>query len=192
MFMHSRLSQSIMLFIRLFADHDLEQECGDEIYGDFDNSDPYAVEALAKGLQTPNIATMSPGAADTSGGQSIPTGEPSNSQEIELTVLSPQTTQSSNQHSEAEPSLALSSLNSTAPEESDEILKFVAICVNTSSIKTLEEVEVSTVKTDEQLFDLMKKAYHDRRGWRTKFRFLVGPADMQYVRVSQLLSAVKS
>lgn len=127
-------------------------------------------------------------ATNASGGRRTLAGEPSAGQGIESRTLSPQTTHSSDQNSDTGISRAISSSNSTAPaEEFDQTLKFVAICVNTGTTRTLEEVEVSKMTTDKQLFDLMNKAYRDVRGWRTKLHFLIRPSDMQYVQVSQLV-----
>jgi hypothetical protein len=64
--------------------------------------------------------------------------------------------------------------------------KYLALCVNTGGIyKTLGEIEVSAVRSDGHLFNLMKKTYHDLRGFRAKFNFLIKPVEIQFVLVSQ-------
>ncbi|KAF4631776.1 hypothetical protein G7Y89_g6358 [Cudoniella acicularis] len=159
-------------------------DCGVKIYGDFDNTDPQAVNDPAKALQSSNTrGTNSSSSSSRTANSSIS----DNSNASEITILSqpgqpplPETRSLSVEDSAVE--TAPSTLASPAPSPQLSQPKYLALCVNTSGIyKTLAEIEVSAVKSDGQLFHLIKEAYRDIRGFRTKLNFLIKPIEIQFV-----------
>ncbi|KFY99200.1 hypothetical protein V500_01441 [Pseudogymnoascus sp. VKM F-4518 (FW-2643)] len=156
-------------------------DCGIEIYGDFENTNPQAVDELAKELHYPDTRTTT--SSPSNGG----TNNSSRNQFVNtpgVSILSQPTTVGiesiSNSDNSLEPPPSIATLpTSNAPPTCP---KYIALCVNTGGIyKTLAEVEISSVTSDIQLFRLMKQAYLNARGFRTKFTLLIKPVEIHFV-----------
>ncbi|KAF2493623.1 hypothetical protein BU16DRAFT_513669 [Lophium mytilinum] len=155
------------------------QDCGHELYGDFNDSDPNALKSLEAALQncdpesqsntslnsdsgslasTSSNPTTSTNAA--SGGVSnshVPTNQPSTSQ-----VQKPG--------------------ESLAEEAQAALPRYLAICVNTGGIYvTLSEISVPRNTSDAALFDMIKISYQKLRGFRIRFAFLLRPIGVEFV-----------
>ena len=62
--------------------------------------------------------------------------------------------------------------------------RFLELCVNTGEFqRQLAEIDVSSVKSDAQLFDLIRERYRGLRSFRLKY-FLLKPADVHFVQFS--------
>lgn len=78
-------------------------------------------------------------------------------------------------------STSLSTKDSSNPRV--QIPSYLELCVNTGEFhKTLGEIGLSGITSDEGLFSAIKKIYLQRRGFRAKY-FLLKPVAVHFVRV---------
>jgi hypothetical protein len=150
------------------------------MYGDFDNSEPEAINELLAALQN---------TAEGSTFCSVPISSTSSSQQSTIAGQS-STTQNRSTGSallvtndESTPLPPPSSVSVSTMGVSD--LKYLALCINTGEFKkSLAEIEVSKIASDGQLFELMKAKYREVRGFRARFSFLIKPVTIRFVHVS--------
>ena len=65
--------------------------------------------------------------------------------------------------------------------------QYLALCVNTREFeKILDEIEVSDVTSDAELFNRLRSSYRNLRGFRSRFLFLIQPIAIRFVHVSTL------
>ena len=168
----------------------LIQECGDELYADFEKIDPRTIDELEWLLKSDDVIEFedalydSPAGAEGSGSSNSP-------QQASTHNTSP---------SSASPSLAVDGAASSAnptnaspgistaqrtPDPTKIIPRYLALWINTRSIyKTLVEFDVSERTSDADVFYMLKDAYVNLRGLRSLYGFLMKPVDVHFVHVS--------
>lgn len=61
--------------------------------------------------------------------------------------------------------------------------RFLALCVNTGGMyKKLAELDTTRIKSDSEAFSLMKQAYLEHRGLRSRLSLLIKPVTVEFVR----------
>ncbi|KAH0499692.1 hypothetical protein TgHK011_006867 [Trichoderma gracile] len=140
-------------------------DCGVDLYGDFSQEEPSDLDALEASLQSP--AQSSSPASDSSDAEGI-VETPPLSQQTNSSIWNTGTTASS---------------TVTDASSVDLYSKFLAICVNTGGMyKKLAELDTSRVKSDSEAFSLMKQAYLEHRGLRSRLSLLLKPVTVEFVR----------
>ncbi|KAL7815612.1 p53-like transcription factor [Trichoderma gracile] len=140
-------------------------DCGVDLYGDFSQEEPSDLDALEASLQSP--AQSSSPASDSSDAEGI-VETPPLSQQTNSSIWNAGTTASS---------------TVTDASSVDLYSKFLAICVNTGGMyKKLAELDTSRVKSDSEAFSLMKQAYLEHRGLRSRLSLLLKPVTVEFVR----------
>jgi hypothetical protein len=67
--------------------------------------------------------------------------------------------------------------------------KYLALCINVGGIyKTLSEIDMTDITSDAKLFLKMKEEYQSKRWKRFNFNWLVKPATVEYIEVSNSIS----
>ncbi|CZR60637.1 uncharacterized protein PAC_10533 [Phialocephala subalpina] len=150
------------------------KDCGETIYGDFDNSDPQALNDLAGVLQcSASNSSTSSGTEMSSFGSPLATVS-----NTELPQPEPDTADSSRNK---EPNAAVQRFVTPSSTQTS-TFSYLALCVNTGEFrKSLTEIEVSRLTSDQQLFKQMKSSYRQLRGVKAKFSFLIKPVSMRFV-----------
>ncbi|MCJ1394142.1 hypothetical protein MMC18_007020 [Xylographa bjoerkii] len=153
-------------------------ECGAQLYGDFDNSQPEAVDAIAEVVNYPRGATQSSTSSSPAStidstvarGSSSYTSSPNSSEtsrDMEDVIPMDQFF-ASRSHGRGDPAI---------PK------RYFELCVNHNSLeKRLGEVDISSVQNDGTFFRLIMDRYESVRGPRTSFLYLRKPVDVEYVR----------
>jgi hypothetical protein len=155
---------------------DASQDCGEAMYGDFDNAFPESVDSLAAALKCY--------ATDTS---QAPGGE------IDLGTLSSVTNLSNASSSATDPASGNqppSNRNASQqqacsgdPTTSSVTKTYMELCVNTGELeKRLGEIDITQAECDGKLFELLRERYEAIRSYRTNF-FLLKLVDVHYVQV---------
>lgn len=155
---------------------DASQDCGEGMYGDFDNAFPESVDILAAALKC--YATNTSQAAGD---------------EIDLGTLSSATNQAIASSSGTAPIrgyLSPSNRNASqqqacsgGPTTSSVTKTYMELCVNTGEFeKRLGEIDITQAECDGKLFELLRERYEAIRSYRTNF-FLLKLVDVHYVQV---------
>ncbi|MCJ1399907.1 hypothetical protein MMC11_003110 [Xylographa trunciseda] len=153
-------------------------ECGEKLYGDFDNSQPEAVDAIAEVVNHPSGATRSSTSASSASTTSSTVGPSSSS--ITSSWKTSETGRDMGDETSRDPFYASGGNGHVDLTESK---RYFELCVNHSSLeKRLGEVDISTVKNDGMFFRLIKDRYVSVRGSWTTFLYLRKPVDVEYVR----------
>ncbi|KAF2185911.1 HET-domain-containing protein [Zopfia rhizophila CBS 207.26] len=187
-------------------------DCGEEMYGDYDNRDPVAVEKLASILQRQACVTRTiekdsirPGTnrkenisgykhtSDNSGG-----GGAGSSAHYSGTFSSTCSEQSgstqapaSNQAGATGTNDSLANVQSSFEASSGTALrptarkkKFLELCVNTGEIDvSLGEIDITDINSDGELFKRIYERYKDLRGHRMR-RIFLKPVDVHFIHFS--------
>lgn len=165
----------------------LIQECGDELYGDFDNSHPEAVDELEAALKQSTVSSSGGLQSQQSPNLALPSSA----------HISGGTTASRNAQSEDAKSPSHQTSGSCRPcinpSQTSQSCKYLELCVNTGEFhKTLAEITISAqsstkcsaITTDGELFKAIKDQYLRVRGFRAQHFFLLKPTAVQFVKVS--------
>lgn len=155
------------------------QDCGQNLYADFDNSNPDSVNELVNVLTLPDQIAVHTAGPDPPQASATPTD------------LSSQTSNSTQ-------TIGLGSLNPISPGNQVDILvaqpatpqrrsviqrSFLELCVNTGKFRTtLHEISLVSVGSDSELFRKIKDGYIRLRGFRATRYFLIEPVAVQFVR----------
>ena len=162
------------------------KNCGDELYADFTNTSPEELGSIVKILQTGNrLTSHSPSALGSDGSGNNIMSDNSNSsgarlhsparQDLSRSSLTDQSTSM-----DRIPSLAFRTSRQLPTQDPT----FLELCVNTGEhLKTLGEIDLTSVRCDGELFKMIKEHYLRLRSIRSKF-WLLKPATISYVRVS--------
>lgn len=160
------------------APADVLQDCGAELYGDFDNANPEAVNRLHQVLQRP--VHQSTGHADQP--QPISLDTPS-ANSLNQGSSNPAANAMQNRSLQPIQSMIPTGCNMPSPPE-PHTSKFVELCVNTGKLhKSLGEIDITHVNCDRDLFALTKSRYDEVRGHRSRF-FLLEPTAVEWVQFS--------
>ncbi|KAH7086220.1 hypothetical protein FB567DRAFT_593168 [Paraphoma chrysanthemicola] len=163
--------------------------CGDEMYGDYDNFNPAAVDAFASRLQQYNQTSQGTSSATNTGQNPNNTQVSSpdtNSTSIQTPSVSSgpvgaaNTVQSSSTAatSSGSSSPALSTLNQNPTKAK----QFFELCVNIGELDVrLGETEVTNVTSDADLFQAIYRRYKEIRGHRMQ-RIFLKPVNINYVQ----------
>jgi hypothetical protein len=82
-----------------------------------------------------------------------------------------------------EPTTSQQNRSTAAQNQPKDLPKFLQLCVNTGGIYvTLEELDVKCSTSDAEVFRMMKEAYYERRGFRSRFAFLIKPVWVEFVQ----------
>lgn len=186
----SPLLRALSIVYRLRSTKYRYQECGDDLYADFPESDGDSIRNLEVLLQSQ---------ADDNGGSTPsshastscnpPTGGPSNSTPAPTPPPVPGQPNDARQTPGQGP-------DPPPPEGTDggahasgrtpgrARKRFLELCVNTGEFqRQLAEIDVSSVNSDAQLFDRIRQRYHEARSFRVKY-FLLKPVDVHFVQFS--------
>lgn len=157
------------------------QDCGHELYGDFNISDPNALKSLEVALQNCDSESQSNSSLNSdpgslAGTSSNPTTSTNAASGGVLNSHVPTNQPSTSQVQKPGESLT---------EETQAALpRYLAICVNTGGIYvTLSEISVTRNISDAALFDMIKTSYQKLRGFRIRFAFLLRPVGVEFVHV---------
>ncbi|RYP10070.1 hypothetical protein DL765_008224 [Monosporascus sp. GIB2] len=128
-----------------------------------------------RNLQLSTVTTRSPSTSTTVSASAQV--HPSAFQDIELQQGQSQTL------SDPLPALATGpSCSIVQPEATNSHPKFLALCVNTGSYKTLAEIDTSGINSDATGFLRMKEAYLRCRGSLSRLHFLLKPVRVEFVQ----------
>ncbi|KFY56912.1 hypothetical protein V497_05874 [Pseudogymnoascus sp. VKM F-4516 (FW-969)] len=162
--------------------------CGDLLYMDFDSNSSRSFLTINALLCSLSATSQQP-----SGGSHAPsrpqTGAICSPTPVYLRGGSSQSSMTQpgpapGQHSSDTPQEALIGISSTAsttitPSNS----KFLELCVNSGELKTLGEIDVSSIENDGDFFSTVKAHYLRLRSFRSRF-WLLKPVNVSYVRFS--------
>ncbi|KAI3316669.1 hypothetical protein HD806DRAFT_527666 [Xylariaceae sp. AK1471] len=156
-------------------------DCGANLYADFPSSDEN-LDSLALSLQNPkqtstnqdsNVPLSSPNA-------SIPNSSGNTRQGGISNIGNPMGNPMGNLMKQG---LMAATSSSVSSQVSIRQPRFLALCVNTGGIyKTLAEIDTSGAMSDAAVFFIMKNEYLKTRGLRSRFKFLIKPATIEFVQ----------
>ena len=162
------------------------QECGEQLYGDFANSEPEGVTALLSALHRPMEQTQSPRSSTNTSMASVTMPE------------SAHLSHSSNLRSTSKAvegdvaslvDISGSEMSGKASKVASARKRYFELCINHSGLeKRLHEIDISNVTSDGELFCKIKEQYLRLRGSLHQSFYLRKPVDIHYVRVSILRS----
>jgi hypothetical protein len=180
------------------------QECGKDLYGDFDNSNPGAVEEMKTSLLaiyrpkwhigTPNAAqpSTSPATNQSLSPSQVPAVDSENQRSTLRNNLSHAASEVRRQRSA---DLQLNSLppRFVAGQISSNTRRFFELCVRGGTYRRcLREICISGVTSDGEFFKKIKTEYHQKLHWTEycrKFHWIravfIRPIGVRYVRVSR-------
>lgn len=191
------------------------QDCGKKMYGDYDDRNTIATNKLAFALQqrsyssgsieggrnqeagVPMSTTFHGETARngqySAGGSGIVAASQANPSHSPTQSGGPISMRDSDQSTVPENDTANSpfSINNTIPgmsgsETSLVEKRFFELCVNTGGFEiNLGEIDITDVKSDDELFKRINSKYREIRGHRVR-RIFVKPVDVHFVRVSYL------
>ena len=154
------------------------QDCGKDLYGDFDNSRPEVTDVFAGILQrsnhapTPQYQTEFP----------TPISPLPAAHRVQNTSLTGSQGDTSNTQSLD----AQSRCHASASHNVSDVIrmkKYLELCINTGEFQiSLGEIEITGVCSDGLLFRMIKKKYLDLRSHRARY-FLLKPTAVQFVQV---------
>ncbi|MCJ1251064.1 hypothetical protein MMC30_008295 [Trapelia coarctata] len=152
-------------------------ECGDELYGDFENTNPEAVNNLHMILQNPGLQSpQQPGQPQTA---SLGSSAASTNQ----AAANPGINSIRNPRPAPIGSMIPTGCN-MPPSPEPYTRKFLELCVNTGKFhKSLGEIDITNINCDRDLFTLTKQRYEEVRGHRSRF-FLLEPTAVEWVHFS--------
>ncbi|KAL2065847.1 hypothetical protein VTL71DRAFT_3517 [Oculimacula yallundae] len=162
-------------------------ECGELLYMDFGNNSEGSF-AMLDALPNVQSVTSRPSAIAHTSDQSLP-----GTANIPIQALSrgpvsqnvmAQQGSTYGSHPANTPQKSLGASNTVLPEPVSTGLIFLELCVNTGRLlKSLGEVDVSSISTDGDFFATVKEYYLRLRGFRARF-WLLKPVTVSYVRFS--------
>ena len=171
------------------------QDCGDDLYADFLESDAESIRDLVIALQNQTVDggvgtsltnTTNPHTVEASPN---PTTPASTSSQL-LPSQGNNVSQALGQKAPSQPSVHTpsSTTRGTTPASGratgDAGKRFIELCVNTGEFqRQLAEIDISDVSSDGQLFDRIRERYREVRSFRTKY-ILLKPVDIHFVQFS--------
>ena len=163
-------------------------DCGRSLYGDFENFNLRAVEALAAELQSCSAVTQNGGSKTPDLTRESSQTSTNNGNDSDSVSSSSNTVLSERGSQNTLSSLSESSESSTASccdrFASMRRTAYFELCVNTGEFSVnLGEINIQQVTTDGDLFQKIWKKYREIRGWRMKMIYLK-PCQIQFVYVS--------
>jgi len=162
----------------LTATANLIQECGDELYGDFENGNPEAVNNLHTMLQNQgHQSTQQPNQPQTASLGSLAAAS--------TNPAAPNPGFNATQHTNPTPIRSMIPAGCNMPPSPEPYTrKFLELCVNTGKFhKSLGEIDITNINCDRDLFTLTKQRYEQVRGHRSRF-FLLEPTAVEWVHFS--------
>lgn len=172
----------------------LQQDCGDDLYADFPESDGDSIHNLEVFLQSqadnigrgtaPSHTSHPPGESSNSTSalpsSPVPSSlQPLSSQENNVSQASGHTP---NSHTGRQRPSGIGRATHTSRNLDRAGKRFIELCVNTGEFqRQLAEIDVSNVESDAQLFDRIRERYCEVRSFRVKY-FLLKPVDVHFVQ----------
>ncbi|KAF2178921.1 hypothetical protein K469DRAFT_597856 [Zopfia rhizophila CBS 207.26] len=158
-------------------------DCGKELYADFSNDDPIAIDKLESALQQTFSPLGSNGFLNPVNGNA-PDVPPGNTRgELGPSPVAPQS--DSRQASTGGLPIAANSILNVQHDQVSPQRKYFAICISAGGIyKVLTEIDVSSLKSDAGLFLAVKEIYQNSRKSKIRWRMFLEPVNIEFVQFS--------